>query len=271
MREFLLGEKFLSTFIHIIIYVIGALIVYYLIKAFLVKGLNLKFKSSRVNPKRQKTIYGLIMNIIKYLIMFVVVILILKEFGVNTTSLLASLGVVGLVVGLALQDILKDFISGIFIITDKEYEVGDFVTIDGFTGEVKALGLKSTKIKAYTGEIKIINNSSIGSVINYSQYNSNLILDIDVAYEEDTNKVINTLKKICVKISKLPNVKKQVEVLGVQELESSSVKYRVLIETKPYEYFEVKREALKLIKDEFDKQNIKIPYTQLEVHNGKKV
>lgn len=271
MKDFLLSDSFFEKFIAIVLYIVVATIVYYIIKIILSKALNLKFKSKRVNLKRQKTINSLIINIVKYLVIFIVIILILKEFGINTTSLLASLGVVGLVVGLALQDTIKDFVSGVFIITDKEYEVGDYVTIDGFTGEIIDLGLKTTRIRAYTGEVKIINNSSVGSVINYSQYNSNLILDINVSYEEDAEKVLKTLNSLVPKISKMESVKKQVEVLGIETLEEGAVTYRMFIETKPYDYFGVKREILKLIKKEFNTKNIKIYYPQVEVHNGKKL
>lgn len=271
MKEFLTSEAFFSTFIHIVIYIVVGTGVYLAIKSIMVKGLKIKLKNSKANPKRQKTIYSLITNILKYVIMFIVLILILKEFGINTTSLLASLGVVGLVVGLALQDTIKDFVSGIFIITDREYEVGDYVTIDNFTGEIIQLGLKTTKIRAYTGEVKSINNSNITTVINFSQYNSNLILDIDVDYKEDADKVIKILNKLVPKISKMPEVKKEVSVLGIDEFKESAVKYRMFIETKPYEYFTVKRATLKMIKEEFERQNIKIPYPQVEVHNGTKL
>lgn len=271
MKDFLLSESFFEIFIHIVIYVVVASIVYYILKMVLTKALNVKLKSKRVNLKRQKTINSLIINLAKYLIIFIVAILILKEFGVNTTSLLASLGVVGLVVGLALQDTIKDFVSGVFIIMDKEYEVGDYVTIDNFTGEIIDLGLKTTRIRAYTGEVKIINNSSVGSVINYSQYNSNLILDINISYEEDADKILKILKGLLPKISKMDSVKKQVEVLGIESLEEGAVTYRMFIETKPYDYFGVKREILKMLKKEFKDKKIKIYYPQIEVHNGKKL
>ncbi len=271
MKEFLLSESFFEKFIAIIIYIIIGVIIYYIIKFFMSKALNIKFKNKRVSMKRQKTINGLMVNIFKYLIVFIVGILILKEFGINTTSLLASLGVVGLVVGLALQDTIKDFVSGVFIITDKEYEVGDFVTIDGFTGEIIDLGLKTTRIRAYTGEVKIINNSSVGSVINYSQYNSNLVLDINVSYEEDADKVLKILNSLIPKITKMDSVKKQVEVLGIESLEEGAVTYRMFIETKPYDYFGVKRDILKMLKKEFDNKNVKIHYPQIEVHNAKRL
>lgn len=269
MKELLLSENFFEIFIHIILYVIISMAIYYVIKLILTRTLALKLKASRVNAKRQKTIHTLIINILKYFIIFVVIVLILKEFGINTTSLLASLGIVGLVVGLAMQDTLKDFVSGVFIITDRQYEVGDSVTIDNFTGEVIAMGLKTTKIKAVTGEVKIITNSNVGSVINHSQYNSIVFLDIDVAYEEKSDKIIKTLEKLSSKIEKLPEVKNNVKVLGIQELDSSSVKYRISIETYPYKYFSVRRETLKIIKDEFEKENIDIPYQVIEVRNGK--
>ena len=109
--------------------------------------------------------------------------MILNLYGINTTSIIASLGVASLVIGLAFQDIIKDFLAGIFIIFDNEYAVGDTVEINGFKGEVISLGLKTTKIKAYTGEVKALSNSSFTEVINYSLNHSNILMYIPISYE----------------------------------------------------------------------------------------
>ena len=110
--------------------------------------------------------------------------MILNVYGVNTTALLTSLGLVGLGVSLSLQDTVKDFLAGIFIIFENQYDVGDTIEVAGFKGEVIALGLKTTKIKAVTGEVNIIANRNIGSVINHSFSNSLAVVEFDVAYEQ---------------------------------------------------------------------------------------
>ena len=108
--------------------------------------------------KRTITVVSLITNIIKYIIILIDVIIILGIYGIPTTSIIASLGAVGVVLGLALQDTLKDFVSGFFMITENQYRMGDWVDIGNFQGEVINIGLKTTQIRAYTGEVKIISN-----------------------------------------------------------------------------------------------------------------
>ena len=109
----------------------------------------------------------------------------LEVYNVDTKSLIASLGVFSLVVGLAVQDTLKDFISGITIILENQFEVGDNVTISGFRGDVIYMGLKTTKIKSYEGEVFMIANRNITEVINHTVSNDLAIIDIPIAYEED--------------------------------------------------------------------------------------
>ena len=111
--------------------------------------------------------------------------MILDIFGVDTATLIASLGVVGLVAGLAIQDTLKDFVAGISIILENQYRVGDTITVKGFRGEVINLGIKTTHIRAYTGEVMIIANHLIEEVINHSVEKSLAVIDIPVSY--DTN------------------------------------------------------------------------------------
>ena len=198
--------------------------------------------------------------------MVIVSLIILEIYGVNTTSIVASLSVVGVVIGLAFQDTLKNMLSGIIIIFDNRYNVGDVVEINGFIGEVVSLGLQTTKIQAYTGEMFTILNSNISTVINYTESDTRLILDLGVSYKTDLSKLEKTLNKIKPKLEKIENVNGPLELLGVDSLSSSQVIYRITILCKPYTHFGVKREALKIIKNAFDKDNIEIPFTQVDVH-----
>jgi len=270
MIELITSEKFLLQIIDIAIIIAVGVLVYYIVKSIILSSLKIRLKSKRLNVKRQKTLTSVTINIVKYVIIVVEIIIILKQIGVNTTSLLASVGILSLILGWALQDTIKDFAAGFFIIADREYEVGDYVEIDGFFGEVKEMGLKTTKVLSWTGEIKTFNNSTVGNVINYSQHNNVVVIDIGVDYKEHTDKVIKALNDLIPEIEKIDGVKKDIEVLGVQDLEESSVKYRMIVEAKPSEKFAINRKILKLIKDTFDEKGIKIPYPQIEVHNGKK-
>lgn len=190
-------------------------------------------------------------------------------YGVDVTSVLTGLGIVGVVLGLALQDLAKDIIAGFSIIFENQYAIGDTISINGFKGEVIFLGLKTTKIKNYEGQVKIVANRNATEVINYSMENSLAIVDIDVSYEEDNEKVEKVLTELATELTKtLPKLKGKVELLGIQELASSSVKYRMIAPTVSMEHFEIERKIRKEVKERLDKENIKIPYPQLEVHHG---
>lgn len=216
--------------------------------------------------KKESTVFNLIKSIIKYLIMIIVVLSILEIYGINTTSILASLGIVGVVVGLALQDTMKNMLSGMFIIFDNRYNVGDTVKINDFVGEVINLGLQTTKLKSFTGEIFTITNSSITTVINYTENDTLLTLDIGVNYNTDIDKLEKVLKGLNNKVRKIENVKGDLNLLGVNSFNPSEIAYKISVLCKPYTHFGVKRELLKIIKKEFDKQGIEIPYTQIDLH-----
>ena len=167
--------------------------------------------------------------------------MILDIFGVDTKSLIASLGVLGLVVGLALQDLLKDFISGMTIIFENQYCIGDIISVGDFKGEVIGLGLKTTRIRSYTGEVKILSNRNISEVINYSQMSSFALVDVSVAYEEDYEKVEKLLNNLFIDIKKnkrIPFLKSDIKVLGINELADSAVIIRITAETESYKQYE---------------------------------
>ena len=174
------------------------------------------------------------------------------------------------VIGLAFQDTLKDFISGITIILENYYIVGDYVTINGFTGEVIELGLKSTKLKSFDGDILVIANRNVTQAINLSQTRSIVYLKLDVAYEEPVEKTEKVLNMLIPEFEKIQYVmKNSVKYLGVDTLSDSSVRYMVKIECVQDKQWQVRRDALRLVKMTFDREDIKIPYPQIEVHNGK--
>lgn len=249
-----------------IIIVLLSSLIYFIIKRILKRFFKIRKKVS----KKEKTIYNLVINIIRWFIIIIAFLMILDVFGVDTKTLVASLGVLGLVIGLALQDMLKDFISGLFIIFENQYCIGDIIEVKGFKGEVINLGLKTTRIRSYTGEVKIIPNRNVEDVINYSQMSSLAVVDVSVAYEENYDKVEKVVNELLDKLNKekIPNVKGDLKLLGINKLADSGVEIRIVGETTSYENFEVERIIRRKIKETFDKENIKIPYPQIEVHNG---
>lgn len=225
-------------------------------------------KTLKLKDGKKKSIINLISNIIIVLIFVIGILIILEVYGIAPTSLMASLGVVGIVIGLALQDLLKDFIVGISIVFEGQFSIGDWVQINGFKGEVLPSNLRTTKLKAITGEIKIIYNRNITEIINYSLVKATLIIDVGVSYDSDIEKVKAILDELCLKLKKTYNLEK-ISCLGIQELAENSIKYRLTTQISYEEQFDLDREIKKEIVLEFEKNNITIPYNQVVVHNGK--
>lgn len=250
-----------------IIIILVSLLIYKIIIKVLKRFFTLK--TVKVDEKRKKTLFNLSRNIIRILIIAIGSLFILEVYGINTTSIITSLSVVGVVVGLAFQDLIKDFIAGISIVIEGQYRVGDTVQINGFKGEVINVGLKSTKLKAYTGEIMILANHLITDVINYNLSDSLALIDIDVAYESNIEKVEKVLTNLCERLSnELPYLKGKVELLGINSLEASSVRFRITALTESMKQAIVQRQMLREVKLELDKNKIEIPYNQMVVRNG---
>ncbi len=251
------------------IIILLGLIVYYfgklLIEKVIITGKN------DFERKKRNTIVKLISNIFRYVIYILIGLTALNLYGVDTKALLASLGVAGAVLGLALQDTIKDFISGITIIMDNFFVVGDIVTFNEFTGEVIDMGLKTTKIKKVSGEVLVIANRNIDQVINISQKPATVVIDIPTAYELKTNVVEKTIKKILKEIQQIEGIKKEPQYLGISALEESYVNYTISFICPQETQWQIKREVLKIIKNNYDKDNIKIPYKQIEVHHEQNI
>ena len=257
MTDFFKSDKFILPIVYIIIGIIIHSIISFVIK---------KISRNKYVDKKKKTIISLVKNILRYLVYIFVILSILSVYGVDTSGIIASLGIAGLVIGLALQDIIADFVSGIFILFDNQYTIGDIVEINGFKGEVVGFGLMSTKIKKATGEILILSNSSFKEVINYSMENTCLLMDLDVSYDTDIDKLEKVLKELEEDILKLENVVGNYKLLGINEFSASSIKYLVSLDCKANCQYQIQRDCFKLFKNAFDKNKIEIPYNKLDVN-----
>lgn len=230
----------------------------------------IKKDAKGLDSKRKNTIIRLLENIIKYIIIIFAALVILSTFGVNVTSIIAGLGVAGVVAGLALQDALKDIIMGCNIILDNYFVVGDVITYNGFTGEVVEFGLKNTKIKNAEGTVFVVSNRQFAELMNLSQQSAKIVLKVPVAYEEREDKVSKVLNKVLAEVKTWEHVIDEPEYLGIDSFADSCIYYAVCVQCVQGNQWAYKRQINGLIKKEFDKNNIKIPYPQVEVHNGKK-
>ncbi len=253
-----------------ILYIIIGVVCFKILKRIINKATNGKRALKATQKQRIDTLSTLITNIIKYLIVIFVVLGILSVFGINVKSILTGLGIGTAIIGLAFQDLAKDLIAGFSIITEGEYEIGDTIEVDGFMGEVVFIGLRTTRIRNFKGATKIISNHYMDKLINYSNNNSLAVVDVSIAYECKEKLIEETFEKLFKSLNgKIPDATKDLELWGVNDLADSGVVYRVVCETKPMKQFVTERFLRKEIKKAFDAAGIKIPYTQIEVHNGK--
>jgi len=234
----------------------------------LLNKIEIKSKDE-LDRKRKITLIVLFKNIIKYILIILLIIVLLNLYGVNTSSLIAGLGIAGVAIAFGLQEALKDIVSGIGIILDNYFVVGDVVDYEGFIGTVTEFGLKSTKIKKASGEVLIIANRNIDRVINISQEKGVLIIKIPTAYEEKYDKVEKVLKDMLENVIEKYTDIVEVDYLGIDSFCESCINYSIKIVCKRMTQWDMKRNILKEIKLTYDKNKIKIPYNQLEVHNGK--
>lgn len=258
----ILTKEVVETFFVILV----SFLIYFILKQTLNKfGLQ---KAKEHGNKKAMTSITMFSNVFKYIILIFSFLMILDVWGVDTKALLTSLGIVGVAAGLAIQDLLKDFISGTSIVTENQFKVGDYIQIGDFKGTVIYLGMKTTKIKGGCGEVKIISNRNITEVINYTAMPYSYALDITVSYANDLEKVENVLKKVCETVSKQVNyLKKPIEITGLVNMDSNGVTYRVIAELTPPKNYAFKNLFLTEVKKEFEANNLSISYNRMDVHN----
>jgi len=192
---------------------------------------------------------------------------ILGIWGVDATGLIASAGVIGIILGLGAQSLIADILSGIFIVFEHQFDLGDIVTIDNFRGEVIDIGIRTTKIKSGMGDIQIISNSKISKIINMSNEMTYVICDIGIEYSESLEKVEKIINANIAGISK--RIEKAISppvYAGVGELGNSAVILRIIAGCNEKDKFEVSRQLNREFKLLFDKHHINIPYPQIVIN-----
>ncbi|MGG1675901.1 mechanosensitive ion channel family protein [Neobacillus sp. NRS-1170] len=227
------------------------------------------FKIRNLSPlstseRREETLSKLLDNILSYVVYFIAFMMVLSVLGIDVKALLAGAGIVGLAVGFGAQSLVKDVITGFFIIFEDQFSVGDHVRIGQFEGTVQTIGLRTTKLKSWTGEVHILPNGSIMEVTNFSINNSIAIIDVGIAYEEDIDKAETVIKDSLTKMpEQYEELVKAPEYLGIQNFGPSEVIIRIIAETLPMKHAAVTRKIRKDIKLELDAHGIEIPYPRM--------
>ena len=217
--------------------------------------------------KKSKTISSLVRSLVKYGLMLVALAIILIAWGVNVVGVLAGVGVITLIVGLGCQSLIQDVISGLFIVFDDYFGVGDTVIIDGFRGTIVEVGLKTTKLQDFGGNIKSITNSSISTVVNMSRMRSVASVKLSVSYNEDVERVEAIILKEIEEIKeKVPNITEGPWYKGIDAITASSIDFLVLCYVDEANRFQVTRDLNREFYLALKKNDVQIPYTQVTVN-----
>ncbi|WP_457206331.1 mechanosensitive ion channel family protein, partial [Nocardioides sp. P5_C9_2] len=216
--------------------------------------------------QRAQTMGTLLKSIVTGIILAVVVTMMLSEIGVNIAPIIASAGILGLALGFGAQSLVSDFLSGIFMIFEDQYGVGDEVDLGEAVGTVEAVSLRVTRLRDVNGTVWYVRNGEILRVGNMSQNWARTVLDINVAYGEDIARVQRVLADVAHDLWLDEDFKGRVieepSVWGVQDLTPDAVVLRVALKTAPLEQWAVAREMRQRIKARFDLEGIEIPFAQ---------
>ena len=252
----------LSTLIKSIIYVAVILAVCIL--------LRMIFKKQMQKSNRTKTVLILVDGLVKYACAIAIFIFVLQAFGVNSTAIFASVGILTLVIGLGCQSLIADIVAGMFIIFENEYNVGEIVTIGDFRGTVTEIGIRSTKLLDLAGNIKIIKNSSISDVINMSRELSLAVVDCEFPYDVPVE-VIETLLK-----ENFDNFKEKIPAIidgpfykGVSGYGDSNVAVKIVARCKEEDRYQVQRDLLREYRMVFTQAGIDLSFNQVVVSQYK--
>ena len=228
--------------------------------------------------KKAKTVSRLVVSFVKWVIFLCAIFFTLDAWGADTTTMLASAGVITLIIGLGSQSLIADILAGIFIVFEGEFQVGDIVIIDNWRGEVKEIGMRTTKLVDAGGNIKIVNNSEIKTIINQTQELSVAKAYVSVSYNARIERIEAVIADNIDKVKeKIPAILEGPYYKGVSELGESGVSLLFIAKCKEDDIYQVQRDLNREIKIMFDDNNIEIPFNQLVVHmeddkdNGKKL
>lgn len=250
-----LESKLVQSFIIILV----SVFIYNLIKHFLING---KTVNEKMN-KKSKTYVKMLVSILRYTFSIVTVLVLLQINGVDVSSMLAGVGIASVIVGLAVQDALKDVIRGISILSDDYFKVGDVVKYNEIEGKVLELGLKTTKIQDIRNQnIISISNRNIEQIQVVSHSND---IVVPIPYEISVEQAEKAIDYIITEIKGLEKIEDSY-YKGICEFGSSSLNYMINISCKPESKPQTIRDVLRVIVLGLDKHGIEIPYDQIDVH-----
>ncbi|HAS10016.1 MAG TPA: mechanosensitive ion channel protein MscS [Acidimicrobiaceae bacterium] len=215
---------------------------------------------------RAQTIGLVLKSTASIVIYSIAVITALAEVGINLAPLIAGAGIVGVALGFGAQSLVKDFLSGLFMLAEDQYGVGDVIDVGEAVGTVEVVNLRTTKLRGVDGTVWHVPNGEIRRVGNMSQQWARALLDVEVAYSTDLGKAEQVVKEVADKLWREDtwrvDILEEPEIWGIQTLGASGIAIRLVVKTQPGRQWAVSRELNRRIKDRFDEEGIEIPFPQ---------
>lgn len=218
---------------------------------------------------RARSVLSLLSSLTKYIAFLVILCAGLTILGVNMTTIIASVGVLALIVGFSAESLIADVVTGTFMLLENQYNVGDIVEVNGFRGTVTSIGIRTTCITDTGDNVKIINNSEMKNILNRSDNYSKAVCDISIPYETDLEKLESELPKLLESIYKAheDTMKKVPVYVGVQALQDSGILLRFVVEVSEKNIYSGMRILNHDLLLGFRKLGVECPFPQLDVHN----
>ena len=264
-----------------------ALVLFFL--AFKIVGFSLKkLKRTLINragkndkvdtveaEKRIITLTNIIHGLIKIILWVIFIMIILQKFGINIAPILAGAGIIGLAVGFGAQELVRDFISGFFIILENQIRSGDVAIINGTGGLVESIEFRTTTLRDFSGVVHTFQNGKINTISNMTKDWSAMVFDIGVAYKENPQIVMDLMKQVGEELQNDPVFKDKIiepiEIFGLDKFADSAIIIKARLKTLPIQQWTIGREYRKRLKYAFDKHNIEIPFPHTTVYWGDKI
>lgn len=225
--------------------------------------------------KRVETLMNILHSTGKVIVWLISIMIILKQFGVDIGPIIAGAGIVGLAVGFGAQELVRDVISGFFILLENQIRVGDVAIINGTGGLVENIELRTTRLRDFAGTVHIFQNGKINSISNMTKDWSAVVFDIGVAYKENVDLVMEIMKQVGETLQNDEEFKEKIreplEIFGVDNFADSAVVIKARIKTEPIQQWTVGREYRKRLKHAFDEKGIEIPFPHTTLYWGEKI
>ncbi len=225
--------------------------------------------------KRINTLMGILHGLGKIILWSVFLMILLKKLGIDIGPILAGAGILGLAVGFGAQELVRDFISGFFILLENQIRAGDVAIINGTGGLVERIELRTTSLRDFSGTVHVFQNGKINSLSNMTKEWSAIVFDMGVAYKEDVDHVMKVMKEVGDELKNSeeygPNILEPIEIFGVDQFADSAVVIKARLKTKPIQQWTIGREYRRRLKIAFDKEGIEIPFPHTTLYWGEEI